>query len=264
METNLAVAEASTEERKKAGAVPCPRRGGREAVGDDTRCRDVTRCITSVSVLQCFINMINSSPFSCRVFTQTRSRLDAEAGAGWAGAGRARGPPGRRPVRRAPSLDSAPERRRPRRHSVTTRTIEQHARQSRGRASRLAQSRSLNSHSRRHAGRPTPRPRTRHARCPSHDSSELIQHRRTLSALRRHARCHAPRHHSRAARVSAVHKRGPAAICSNTVTARSWALTQPSVGEGEQVVDIPAERAFPWPPTTPVDTGTPSLAPIRG
>jgi len=206
METNLAVAEASTEERKKAGAVPCPRRGGREAVGDDTRCRDVTRCITSVSVLQCFINMINSSPFSCRVFTQTtRGKRKPGAGRGRAG----RGPPGRRPVRRAPSLDSAPERRRPRRHSVTTRAIEQHARQSR----RAFASRSVSvSHSRRHAGRPTPRPRTRHARCPSHDSSELIQHRRTLSALRRHARCHAPRHHSRAARVSAVHKRGPAAI----------------------------------------------------
>jgi hypothetical protein len=86
METNLAVAEASTEERKKAGAVPCPRRGGREAVGDDTRCRDVTRCITSVSVLQCFINMINSSPFLCRVFTQTEV---AEAAPGPARQGRA-------------------------------------------------------------------------------------------------------------------------------------------------------------------------------
>ena len=89
METNLAVAEASTEERKTAGAVPCPRRGGREAVGDDTRCRDVTRCITSVSVLQCFINMINSSPFSCRVFTQNGKPGPARRGrAGRRDAGR--------------------------------------------------------------------------------------------------------------------------------------------------------------------------------
>ena len=94
METNLAVAEASTEERKKAGAVPCPRRGGREAVGDDTRCRDVTRCITSVSVLQCFINMINSSPFLCRVFTQNGSSGSrAPRGRGARAAGTPAGPP---------------------------------------------------------------------------------------------------------------------------------------------------------------------------
>jgi len=208
METNLAVAEASTEERKKAGAVPCPRRVGREAVGDDTRCRDVTRCITSVSVLQCFINMINSSPFSCRVFTQSQTRSRKPARVGPARAGRA----GRRDAGRSAERRLWTPRRsvvdhvvtpsqRARLNSMLVRAVAR---------SRLAQS--WSSHSRRHAGRPTPRPRTRHARCPSHDSSELIQHRRTLSALRRHARCHAPRHHSRAARVSAAHKRGPAAI----------------------------------------------------